>query len=218
MIEILYEDNHLLVLNKPAGLLTQPSGTEQDSLEAQAKAWIKETYHKPGQVFLEAVHRIDKPVSGIVVFAKTSKALSRLNASIRDKQAKKFYLALVEGTPPEKKALLEHTLVHDDFCARVVSQKDPQGQRARLTYEVKQQGEKAALLEIELETGRYHQIRVQLAAIGCPIRGDSKYGSRQPFKEGAIALHHARLLLPHPVTKELVAIEAPIPSYFRTFV
>src|SRR5215204_526225 len=126
MILPLFEDNHLLVLNKPAGLLTQPSGTEQESLEQQAKAWIKIVYHKPGQVFLEAVHRLDKPVSGIVVFGKTSKALSRLNASIRDKQTKKLYYAWVEKRLSLSEGVLEHYLIHDDFQAQIVSADHPQ--------------------------------------------------------------------------------------------
>ena len=134
----LYEDNHLLVLNKPAGLLTQPSGTEQNSLEQQAKAWLKAIYHKPGNVFLEAVHRLDKPVSGIVVFGKTSKALSRLNASIRAKQARKIYWAWVEGSVSSDSGELEHFLLHDEFQAKVVEVHHPQGKLARLTYKVLQ--------------------------------------------------------------------------------
>lgn len=210
----LYEDNHLLVLNKPSGLLTQPSGTEQDSLEQQAKSWLKEVYHKPGQVFLEAVHRLDKPVSGIVVFSKTSKALSRLNASIRNKHMRKTYWAWVENAPPDDQGILEHMLVHDDFHSRVVSTGHPEGKPARLTYRVLQRKENRTLLEIELETGRYHQIRLQLSAIGCPVWGDQKYGSQQVYEPHAIALHHKRLQLPHPISQELLTFEAPLPVRF----
>lgn len=211
-MNVLYEDNHLLVVNKPAGLLTQPSGTEQDSLEAQAKQWIKAKYQKPGNVFLEAVHRIDKPVSGIVLFAKTSKALSRLNASLREKQSQKVYLALVEGTPPASTAILEHYLVHDDFQARVVDKQDPNGKLARLEYRIVEKFPGKTLVEIILETGRYHQIRVQMAAIGCPIVGDSRYGGHQTG-DNSICLHHSRLSIPHPITDNMLLFQAPSPPW-----
>ena len=193
----LYEDNHLLIVNKPAGLLTQPSGTEQDSLEARWKKWIKEKYHKPGNVFLEAIHRLDKPVSGIVVFAKTSKALSRLNQAER----KKVYTALLEKEPMEREETLKHHLVHDDFHARV----DPSGKLAVLHY--KMIGERR--VEIELETGRYHQIRAQFAAIGCPIVGDKRYGSSTAVAGGGIMLHHSGVELQHPITGERVRVVSP---------
>ncbi|CUI17735.1 RNA pseudouridylate synthase family protein [Candidatus Protochlamydia naegleriophila] len=211
---IVFEDNHLFVLNKPAGLLTQPSGTEQDSLEQQAKAWLKEAYQKPGNVFLEAVHRLDKPVSGLVVFGKTSKALSRLNTAIRAKQTKKFYYAWVDRPPPSLAGMLENFLIHDDFHAQVVSSSHPKGKLARLSYRLVESRGAGALLEIDLETGRYHQIRVQLATIGCPIRGDHRYGSQQAFEPHAIALHHGCLQIPHPITQELCTFEALLPSSF----
>lgn len=214
-LEPLYEDNHLLILNKPAGLLTQPSGTDQDSLEQQAKAWIKTIYHKPGNVFLEAVHRLDRPVSGIVVFCKTSKALSRLNAAMRSKQTHKIYWAWVEGSPPKAEGELEHYLLHDDFHARVVAEGYPEGKIARLRYRVLERKEQRTLVEIELETGRYHQIRLQMSAIGCPICGDQKYGSRFEYQPGAIALHHRSLTIPHPVTHACLRIEAPLPARFE---
>lgn len=207
-MEIIFEDNHILVLNKPAGLLTQPSGTDQDSLEAQAKAWIKEKYQKPGNVFLEAVHRLDKPVSGIVIFAKTSKALSRLNLSIRQKDAEKEYLAIVEGCPSEPEGVLEHYLIHDDFQARVAPKNHPEAKASRLHYSVVEKRGDTTLVAVKLETGRYHQIRAQLSAIGCPIVGDKKYGSHKPYEiPGAIALCHHRLRIPHPVTKEMMTFE-----------
>ncbi|WP_068471163.1 RluA family pseudouridine synthase [Candidatus Protochlamydia phocaeensis] len=212
---IIFEDNHLLVVNKPAGLLTQPSGTEQESVEQQAKAWLKVVRNKPGQVFLEAVHRLDKPVSGVVVFGKTSKALSRLNASIRAKQTKKLYYALVEGGPSASEGKLEHHLLHDDFFAQIVPAAHPQAKRASLFYRVIEQRGGLTLLEIELETGRYHQIRAQLAAIGCPIVGDDRYGSRLPFEKNGIALHHGCLQIPHPITQALCTFEAPLPASFQ---
>lgn len=211
MILPIFEDNHLLVLNKPAGILTQPSGTEQISLETMAKEWIKTTYHKPGNVFLEAVHRLDKPVSGVVVFGKTSKALSRLNASVRDKKTKKIYVAWVEGVVEKDTATLEHFLVHRDFHAEVVDAKHPEGKLARLRYTILERKEERTLLEIDLETGRYHQIRLQLSAIGHPIIGDHKYGSRTSYAPDAIALHHSALQIPHPITQAIMTFEAPLP-------
>jgi 23S rRNA pseudouridine1911/1915/1917 synthase len=205
----LFEDNHLLVLNKPAGLLTQPSGTEQDSLEQQAKAWLKAIYQKPGNVFLEAVHRLDKPVSGIVVFGKTSKALTRLNAAIRTKQARKIYWAWVEGCLLLDEGYLEHALIHHDFHAKVVDAVHPEGKKAQLTYRVLQRKKGRTLLEIELATGRYHQIRIQLATLGYPIWGDRKYGAKQSYEPEAIALHHRCLHLPHPISHAWLIFEAP---------
>ncbi len=212
---ILFEDNHLLVLNKPGGLLTQPSGTEQESLEMQAKVWLKEAYAKPGNVFLEPIHRLDKPVSGIVVFAKTSKALSRLHACIRDKKTKKVYFALIEVPPKARQGILEDYLIHDDFRANIVSSDHPQGKLARLSYAWTGENTKGYLVRIELETGRYHQIRVQLAGIGCPIRGDVRYGARHPFEQGLIALHHAQFEIPHPITGKPCLFEAPLPPSFN---
>jgi 23S rRNA pseudouridine1911/1915/1917 synthase len=210
----LYEDNHLLVLNKPAGLLTQPSGTEKDCLERQAKIWLKEIHHKPGNVFLEAVHRLDKPVSGIVVFAKTSKALTRLNASMRSKQLRKIYWSWVEGSFSSNEGILEHFLLHDDYHAKVVEENHPQGKKALLTYRVLKRKKGRTLLEIELGTGRYHQIRLQLAAVGHPIWGDRKYGSQKKYEAEAIALHHRRLQLPHPISKIELTFEASPPLAF----
>lgn len=215
--KIVYEDNHLLAVDKPAGWLTQPSGTDQDSLESFCKQWLKEKYQKPGNVFLVPVHRLDKPVSGIVLFAKTSKALSRLNASIREKNTKKVYFAWVEGCPTPLEASIEHYLIHGDFQAVVADPSSKEAKRARLHYRVLNsnfgllcaQVKNTSLMEIELETGRYHQIRAQLSAIGHPIIGDDKYGSSQPFERGCIALHHQRLEIPHPIHDELLCLESP---------
>ena len=209
---MLYEDNHLLAVNKPAGLLTQPSGTEQESLEALAKQWLKEKYQKPGNVFLEAVHRIDKPVSGIVLFAKTSKALGRLNSAMRSKDIQKVYLAMVEGVPTLSNGILEHYLIHDDYKARVVEKDGDGAKLARLSYRTLKTQHSQALLEIVLETGRYHQIRVQMAAIGHPVIGDLKYGSTKPLPNGAIFLHHSKLSMVHPITGEVLAFQS-IPEW-----
>lgn len=216
-LEILYEDNHQIVVNKPAGILTQPDDTGQDSLDELVKARIKRRDQKPGNVFLGVVHRIDKPVSGVVLLAKTSKALSRLNDSLRQKQANKLYRAVVEGNVTHSDGTLEHYLVHDDYKARISSPSDPAAKLCRLHYRVIHQQDGLAFLEVILETGRYHQIRAQLSAIGHPIIGDSKYGSRQRYKDNAIALHHARLQMPHPITAALQTFEAPLPPAWPNF-
>lgn len=220
-IDVLFEDNHLLVLNKPAGLLTQPTDECQDSLESRAKAWLKSKYKKPGNVFLHVAHRLDKPVSGIVICCKTGKALSRLNASIRSKEIKKTYIALVEGELKSRAGTLENYLKHDDFRAFVCTPDTKEAKFARLHYKVlktlnldsavqdAKSGLKAhTLLEIALETGRYHQIRCQCANAGFPIVGDEKYGAKR-ISSHQIALHHARLEMVHPVTRELLKFEAP---------
>ncbi len=198
---IIYEDNHLLALNKPAGILTQPSGTAQENLEEIGKSLIKTK-------FLEAVHRLDKPVSGVVLFAKTKKALSRLQMAMRDRQSKKIYLAAVSGEPPLEETLTNF-LLKGEHKTTVVTSETPGAKKAIL--HVKKVGH---LLEIILVTGRYHQIRAQLSYIGCPIIGDVKYGSLQSLKEGVIALHHRTLHLVHPVRLSPLTLEAPLPPHF----
>lgn len=216
MVEVLYEDNHLIAVNKPAGLLTQPAGDVTESLEEMVKAFLKEKYSKPGNVFLGVVHRLDRPVSGIVIFAKTSKALSRLNETIRDREMHKTYCALVQGRPKQEAATLEHFLLHGEHVAHVCKSSDSGAKLARLHYKtLKNLDNKTTLLEIDLETGRYHQIRVQCAAIGCPVVGDARYGSTLRFTNGCIALHHCRLELKHPVAiegvEQIVVINSPPP-------
>ncbi len=226
-------------------MLTQPSGTDKDNLEDRAKAYIKDVKNKPGNVFLHAVHRIDRVVSGVVLFACTDKALSRLNADMRARKFSKIYHAVVSGRPPQNEGSLTHRLRHGDFRAVVSNAGDPDARECRLDYRVitpKQITGQASLyseslsesplsettrsrireacptiLEIKLHTGRYHQIRAQLAAIGCPILGDEKYGSKIKLPGGAIALHHARLTVTHPVKKEALVIEAPDPNHFPDF-
>jgi 23S rRNA pseudouridine1911/1915/1917 synthase len=219
-IDVLYEDNHLIAINKPAGLLSQPTDQEKDSAETRAKAWLKEKYQKPGNVFAGAVHRLDKPVSGILLIAKTSKALSRINQSIRSKEMQKTYYAIVEGIPKSKEGTLTHFLTHGDHCSLVSNPKDKEAKPATLHYKVLKELPSTALVEVDLETGRYHQIRCQFAAIGHPIVGDQRYGAKkgQNIVPGlplnAVALHHIRLTFTHPVTKASVCIEAPLPAYF----
>ncbi len=207
-MEILFEDNHLLVLDKPSGLLTQPTDLEKDSLETRAKAFLKKRDHKPGNVYLHALFRLDRPVSGVVLFAKTSKALSRLNESVRKKETKKIYRALLEGRPPEPKGTLHHFLLKTEFQTNVVDAKTEGAKECLLDYRTLEEMENQTLVEIELTTGRYHQIRAQFSAVGTPLLGDSKYGSQTPFKENSIALCHQEFHIPHPITKALLSFSS----------
>lgn len=211
-LEILYEDNHILVLNKPSGLLTQPTDACPDSLEARAKAFIKERDSKPGNVFLHAVHRLDSLASGIVLFAKSQKALSRLSSAIREQEFQKEYIALVEGAHPPSLGRVISYLHHGDHKAEVLAPSHPLAKRAELviiscTSRAPNQWE----LHIMLITGRYHQIRAQLGDIGFPIIGDAKYGSTTPFAENTIALHHSQLTFPHPTLGKEICVESKPP-------
>lgn len=203
-MKVIYEDNHLLVLDKPFGILTQPSGTGQTSLEGLAKQWLKDKYQKKGNVFLHAVHRLDKPVGGIVVFAKTSKSLSRLNEAMRNKDSVKIYWARIENPLPHSEGILEDYLIHGDFKAQVVDASHPDAKLARLKYRMLGINR----VEIELETGRYHQIRAQLSHAGCPIAGDIRYGSSEKLNQESIALLHKRLIIPHPITLKPIQFES----------
>lgn len=192
-LELIYLDNHLLVAIKPEGIATQPEFHEA------AKAYLKNQTGKEGAVFLHPIHRLDKPVSGLVLFARSSKALSRLNELLRERKIEKTYLAKVEGSFKEKEGILEHYLFHDDFHAKVASAPFPEAKKALLSYRVLKRNGKYSLLEITLHTGRYHQIRAQLSFVGHPIAGDTKYGAK-PIEQG-IALSHVRMQFVHPVTK-----------------
>jgi 23S rRNA pseudouridine1911/1915/1917 synthase len=210
---MLYADNHLLALNKPPDLLTQDSGTGKRNLENWAREWVRQEKSKPGRVFLNAVHRIDKAVSGVVLLARTGKALARLNEGIRRRDCRKIYHALVEGQPPEPAAELVHWLRHEAHRAGVCREGDTGAQRAVLRYKTLEAAEPYSLLEIDLQTGRYHQIRAQLAAIGCPVAGDWKYGATgSDAQRSGIALHHRLLQVVHPTTRETLAIRAPYPA------
>lgn len=200
-LEILFCDNHLLAAVKPAGLLTQPDETGKESFEAALKAFVKERYEKPGAVFLHAIHRLDRVVSGIVLFARTSKALSRLNEQVRAQEIQRVYVAEVEGILEHKEAQLDHFLAHRNHRAEVVGEKDPEAKHARLRYTAVSMSDKTTRVEIELDTGRYHQIRAQFSAIGHPIVGDVRYGAAPISGEG-IHLHSAKIAFLHPVTKE----------------
>ena len=212
--QVLYEDNHILVANKPNNMLVQPDTTGDVALEDLAKQYIKVKYNKPGAVFLNAVHRIDRPVSGVVVFARTSKALARLNEQFRSKEIKKTYWAIVKNRPEIEAATLENYIRRDAKKNKsFVCQKDSKDAKlARLSYKLIASSENYHLLEIDLHTGRHHQIRCQLAHIGCPIKGDLKYGAERSNKDGGISLHARSVEFIHPVTKEPIKITAPVPE------
>ncbi len=206
MLNILYEDNHLIAVFKWDNIPTQKTEGHATSLEEVVKSFIKVRDKKEGEVYLHAIHRLDKAVSGIVLFAKTSKALNRLNEEMREGRIEKIYTALLEKAPPQKKGTLRHYLKHDSFKSKVSETKKPNYKEAILSYEAE-----GLLVTIKLETGRYHQIRAQFAAISCPIQGDVKYGAK---KQGVVALMHTKLSFTHPTTKELIVIEIPKEALF----
>ena len=213
-LDILYLDNHLIAVRKPAGILTQSDDSGGVSLMDQVKDWIKTEYKKPGKVFLGLVHRLDRPVSGIVVFARTSKGASRLSEQFRKQTTKKTYRALVEGTPQPQQASLKHYLRKEkSLKATVFPRATPKAKEALLDYEVIETLQNTSLLDIHLHTGRFHQIRAQLAFIGHPIFGDKKYGAHSALPEGQIALHALRMLLNHPTSKEEIIIDCPSPHW-----
>jgi 23S rRNA pseudouridine1911/1915/1917 synthase len=212
-LDVLFEDNHLLVINKPAGLATQGVMEGTPSVVTAAKEYLKKKYRKPGNVYLGVVSRLDATVSGVLVLARTSKAAARLTEQFRSRETEKLYWALVERPPEPSAGELDHWLLKDDRAMRtkVVSPRTRGAQHARLEYRTLKVMKSRALLEIQLHTGRKHQIRVQLAEIGCPIVGDRKYGSRQQFAAG-IALHAVRLAVEHPTSKVRMQFEAPLPA------
>ncbi len=185
-MEVVYEDNHIIIVNKRCGEIVQGDKTGDTPLSELVKQYIKEKYHKPGEVFLGVVHRLDRPVSGLVVFARTSKALTRLNKMFAEGQVHKTYWAIVDEVPRSKKAMLR--------------------------YRVLGQGDHYRLVEVQLMTGRHHQIRCQLAAVGMPIRGDLKYGARRSNPDGGISLHSRRVEFVHPVSGASIVVEAPVPD------
>jgi 23S rRNA pseudouridine1911/1915/1917 synthase len=212
---LLYEDNHLFIMNKPCGLATQPEPYSDISLESQAKQYIKVRDKKPGNVFLHAIHRLDKPVSGIVVFGKTQKALSRMNEAIRQRICKKIYQAIVHGHLPHSHGSIEIFLSHGDKKAHVTKASDKSAKLSTLDFIVRRQARDFSLIEITLHTGRYHQIRASFAMHGNPIVGDQKYGSPIILEQNAIALHHANFECIHPVTGISLHITAPPPDFWE---
>jgi len=214
MLSILYEDNHLLAVNKPAGTLVQGDETGDEPLVEICKKYIKEKYNKPGEVFLGVVHRLDRPVSGVVIFARTSKALERMNALFRDRETKKTYWAISKNEPAKGESTLVHWLVKNEAKNKVTAyaKENKEGQRSELSYRLLKQRSGYFLLEVNPVTGRPHQIRVQLASMNCAIVGDLKYGYENPNPDKSICLHARKLEFVHPVKKEKVLIEAPLPK------
>jgi len=213
-LQIVYEDNHIIVINKRVGDIVQGDQTGDQPLSEVVKEYIKEKYNKPGEVFLGVVHRLDRPTSGIVVFAKTSKALSRLAQAFKERQTEKTYWAIVKNLPEKPKDTLVHYLKRfpKKNISKAYNKEIPESKKASLSYEVKQSMERYHLLEVDLHTGRHHQIRVQLSAIGCPIKGDLKYGFDRSNPDGGIHLHARKLTLIHPVKKEKMTFVAPTPE------
>ena len=212
---VLYEDNHLIAVAKKAGDIVQGDKTGDVPLSDLVKAYLKDKYQKPGNVYLGVVHRLDRPVSGVVLFAKTSKALPRLNKMFAEHQAvKKTYLAIVANRPPQQEGTLTHWLTRNEQqnIARAYDREVPGSKKAVLDYRIVAQSERYFLLEIELKTGRHHQIRCQLAKMCCPIKGDLKYGAPRSNPDGSISLHAWRLWLEHPVSHTPITIEAPVPD------
>ncbi|MBP5473313.1 MAG: RNA pseudouridine synthase [Bacteroidales bacterium] len=211
---VLYEDNHLIVVNKKPSDLVQGDSTGDTSLDEEVKSYIAKKYNKPGAVFLGVIHRLDRPVGGVVVYARTSKALARMNDMFRNGLVKKTYLAVVKERPPKeedtltnylkKNEKLNKTFVHDTQV------KD--SKKASLTYRILGRSDRYYLLSVDLHTGRHHQIRAQLANIGCPIRGDLKYGYPRSNEDGSISLFAHRIEFDHPVSKEHIVVEAPLPK------
>jgi 23S rRNA pseudouridine1911/1915/1917 synthase len=213
-MDILFEDNHIIAVNKHVAEIVQADKTGDQSLEQLIKVYIREKYEKPGEAFLGVVHRIDRPVSGVVLFARTTKALTRLNVMFQEKSVEKIYWAIVKEKPPKAEDTLTHYLVRNtksnkSYCYK----KEVEGSKlAILHYKLLASSDLYHLLEINLETGRHHQIRSQMATIGCSIKGDLKYGFPRSNKDGGISLHSRKVTFVHPVRNEKITIEAPPPD------
>lgn len=214
-MQILYEDNHLIAVNKAPGEIVQGDKTGDKPLSDTLKEYIKLKYNKPGEVFLGVPHRLDRPTSGVVLFARTSKALVRLNEMFKDHDAmRKTYWAIVQGAPKLSEARLENYIIRNEPQNKSYIAKPgaKDAKLAVLTYRTLTRGDHYSLLEVELLTGRHHQIRCQLAAIGCPIKGDLKYGAKRSNPDGSISLHARQITFVHPVRKEQLTITAPVPE------
>lgn len=213
-MQVLYEDNHIIIVYKESGEIVQGDKTGDKPLSETIKAWIKEKYAKPGNVFLGVVHRLDRPVSGLVVFAKTSKALSRLNDMFRKGEVKKTYWAMVQTPPAEPEGTLTNWLVRNEKQNKsyAYDHEVPNAKKAILKYKTVGQTEHYTLLEVNLLTGRHHQIRCQLSAIGCPIKGDLKYGARRSNPDGSISLLSRTVEFIHPVSKENISVVSLLPA------
>ncbi len=213
-LQILHEDNHIIVINKRVGDIVQGDKTGDKPLSDIVKEYIKEKYNKPGDVFLGVVHRLDRPTTGIVVFARTSKALERLNKMFSERETQKTYWAVVKNRPTKNEDNLVHFLVRNEKnnTSKAHLKEVPNSKKASLDYTIIKELNNYFALEINLHTGRHHQIRAQLSAIGCPIKGDLKYGFDRSNPDGGIHLHARKLSFIHPVTKEIMSLVAPTPS------
>lgn len=215
-MEVVYEDNHIIIVNKAPGEIVQGDKTGDTPLVEIVRAYIKDKYNKPGNVFCGVVHRLDRPVAGLVIFAKTSKALTRLNEMLRLGKIKKTYWALTRNMPAAPAARLTHYIVSTEKNNKSYASLSPRddARKATLSYEVIGHTDSFNLLKINLETGRKHQIRVQLAAIGCPIRGDLKYGDKRSNPDASISLQAHEIEFEHPVSHQIIHVEAPWPSFW----
>lgn len=213
-LEILYEDNHLIAVNKPAGILSQGDKTGDVTLADMVKKYLVETYNKAGEAFIGVIHRLDRPVSGVVLLAKTSKALSRMNEQFKNRETQKIYWAIVQNKPKHTEGELVHWLKkNEQKNMSFASDKEMSGAlKAELSYQLIGSSDKYELLEVKPKTGRHHQIRVQLAKMGCIIKGDLKYGAKRSNTDSSISLHARKLIFTHPVTKAEIAITAPVPA------
>lgn len=213
-MNVLYEDNHIIIINKRAGEIVQGDKTGDCPVSDAVKAYIKEKYAKPGEVFLGVVHRLDRPVSGVVVFARTSKALTRLNEMFRTGLVRKTYHAVTCAAPERPEATLTHFLTRNERQNKAYAhaKEVPASKKAVLDYRQISASERYFLLEVNLHTGRHHQIRCQLAAIHCPIKGDLKYGAPRSNPDGSICLHARHIEFVHPVSKKLISVDAPYPE------
>lgn len=213
-LQVLHEDNHIIVINKRVGDIVQGDKTGDQPLSDVVKDYLKEKYNKPGDVYLGVVHRLDRPTTGILVFAKTSKALTRLNESFKNRETQKIYFAIVKNSPPKTEDTLTHFLKRNpkNNTSKAHTKEVPESKIASLSYNIFQKLDNYYALEIALHTGRHHQIRAQLAAIGCPIKGDLKYGFDRSNKDGGIHLHAKSLQFIHPVTKIIINLTAPFPN------
>lgn len=211
---VLYEDNHIIIVSKNCNEIVQGDKTGDRPLSETVKDYIKEKYHKPGDVFLGVVHRLDRPVSGLVVFARTSKALTRLNEMFRKGEVQKTYWAITQEQPPQTVGTLKHWIVRNEKQNKsyAYDTERPGAKLAELDYRLIGQAERYNLIEVNLKTGRHHQIRCQLAHIGCHIKGDLKYGARRSNPDGGISLLARRVSFVHPVSKKTITIDAPLPD------
>lgn len=213
-MKVLYEDNHLIIVNKAPSEIVQGDKTGDKPLSETVKEYLKEKYNKPGNVFCGVTHRLDRPTSGVVVFTKTSKALSRMNEMFKNGEVDKTYWAIVKKMPPKDEATLIHYLIKNEKTNKSMAYdtEKPHTKKAVLHYKLIARSDNYFLLEVKIDTGRHHQIRCQLSKIGCPIKGDLKYGAERSNPDGSISLHARNISFIHPVSKEQINVSAPVPE------